>query len=121
MRNDSLFILSEEMGSIHRNNVVKARVVVHLPNNYKGAGIALIGASGLVIIQAAEYGGGAAGLGIGNMLLNGIGLASAQGTEDMKINYYDWSEGWEKVMIYSRFPNGIPETLKLPELTSRMK
>jgi hypothetical protein len=120
MRNDSLFILSEKMTSVHRNNVVKARVIVHLPNNYKGTGIALTGASGLVIIQAAEYE-GALGLGLGSMLLNGIGLVSAQETENMKINYYDWSEGWEKVIIYSRFPNGIPETLKLSELTARMK
>jgi hypothetical protein len=122
MRNDSLFILSDSLVTIHRNHVSKARIIVHLPNNYKTGGFVLMGLSGLVMIHGGgEYGGGPIGLGVASILINGIGLASAQETENKKINYFDWSEGWEKVIVYSRFPQGIPSTIKLSELNARSK
>jgi hypothetical protein len=122
MRNDSLFILSDSLVTIHRNYVSKARIIVHLPNNYKTGGFVLMGLSGLVMIHGGgEYGGGPIGLGVASILINGIGLTSAQETENKKINYYDWSEGWEKVIVYSRFPQGIPSAIKLSELNARSK
>jgi hypothetical protein len=79
-----------------------------------------MGLSGLVMVHAgSEFGSGPLALGVSGIIYNGIGLASAQGTEDKKMNYYDWSEGWEKVMVYSRFPYGIPSTIKLTELKAR--
>jgi hypothetical protein len=90
-----------------------------MPNNYKAGGIILMGLSGLVMVQASEYGGGPLTLGISGIMFNAIGLASAQATEDMKINYYDWSEGWDKVMVYSRFPQGIPSAINLKDLKAR--
>lgn len=121
MRNDSLFILSDSLVTIHRNLVSNARIIVHLPNNYKTGGFVLMGLSGLVMIQGGEYGGGPIGLGVASILINGIGLTSAQETENKKINYYDWSEGWEKVTIYSRFPHGVPSTINSAELKARLK
>jgi len=121
MRNDSLFILSDSLVTINRNLVSNARIIVHMPNNYRTGGYVLMGLSGLVMIQGAEYGGGPVALGVASILINGIGLASAQETENRKINYYDWSEGWEKVIAYSRFPYGIPATINLAELKPRSK
>lgn len=119
MRHDSVFVLGDSIKGIPRDFIKEARIIVHMPNNYKGPGIALMGLSGLVIIQTAEYGSGPLALGLSGILYNGIGLASAQGTEDKKINYYDWSEGWEKVMLYSRFPDGIPVSVQISALRGR--
>lgn len=119
MRNDSLVILSQFIIKIQRKTVSAARIIVHMPNDYSGAGIALMGASGAVMVHAGTYGGGPLSLGLSGILFNGIGLASAQNTENLKINYFDWSEGWEKVMVYSRFPYGIPSTINLLELKGR--
>lgn len=119
MRNDTIVVLSSDLNLILRDKVSSARAIVHLPNNYRVGGGVLMGLSGLVIFQTPGYGGSAFTLGLFGMLFNGIGLASAQGTEDMKINYFDWSEGWEKVMIYSRFPKGIPSVVKIQELRPR--
>jgi len=121
MRSDSLYVLSDTMKSIHRDQIASARVIVHLPNNYRKVGFPVIGASGLVILQAAEYAEGPLMLGLGSMALNGLALYSAQATEDLKVNYYDWSEGWQKVMAYSRFPYNIPDTIRLSELEPRHK
>lgn len=121
VRNDSLVILSDSVKTIHHRHVAKARIIIHHPNNYKVAGVTLMGLSGLVMLQAGEFGEGPLALGISAILSNAIGLASAQGTENKKINYYNWSEGWNKVILYSRFPNGIPATINLSELRGRLK
>ncbi len=122
MRNDSVFIFSDSISVVHRERISKARVIVHMPNNYKGAGLALMGLSSLVIVHSgSQFGTLPAAVAIGGILYNGIGLASAVGTEEKKINYYDWSEGWEKVIRYSRFPYGIPSTIELSELKVRSK
>ncbi len=119
MRNDSIFVLSDSLQVIPRELVSRARVIVHMPNNYRGAGGVLIVMGSLVAVQAGGFGGAPVGLAAATGLLNGIGVASAVGTEEMKINYFDWSEGWEKVIVYSRFPDGIPPTIKLSELRAR--
>lgn len=127
IRNDTIVILSDNvnimllnrLSLIARNRVSSARIIVHLPNNYRvGGGIAM-GLSGAVIFHTGGYGSAPLAMGLWGLAFNGIGLASAQGTEDMKVNYFDWSEGWEKVMIYSRFPKEIPSTISLEELQPR--
>lgn len=121
MRNDSLVVLADTVIKMPREAVLSARVIVHLPNDYRTGGYILMGLSSLVMFQAGGYGEGPIAMGISGILYNGIGLASAQNTENLKINYYDWAEGWENVILYSRFPKGIPVTLNLSELTGREK
>jgi hypothetical protein len=119
VRNDSLVILAETAISIPRKNISTARVIIHNPNDYKGAAAGLSVPGFLNFTHVGEFGAAPAALVVSVILNNAIGLASAQATEIRKINYMDWEEGWEKVAIYSRFPMGIPTGIRLAELNGR--
>lgn len=118
MRNDTMMVLADSMKYINPKNISKARIVICSPNQY-GKGFFLALPNLFLLGLSNEYGGGPAGLAIGLTVIDAIGVSIAKGTENKRINYYDWSEGWTEVMKYSRFPSGVPSNIKLSELRSR--
>jgi hypothetical protein len=120
VRNDSIVILSESAIGIPRKNISTARVIIHNPNDYRGAAAGLSVPGVLNFAHVGEFGAAPAALAISVILNNAIGLAAAQSTENKKINYMDWEEGWEKLVLYSRFPMGIPISIHLVDLKGRI-
>lgn len=119
MRNDSLIVLAESLIYVNSKNISKARIIVFAPNKYGGGYLLAIPNIGLLGLMG-EYGGATAVFAVFLTAIDAIGISIAMGTENKKVNYYDWSEGWNEVMKYSRFPYGIPQSINDSELRRRI-
>jgi len=119
MRNDSVIVLTESISLVNSKDISKARIIVHSPKQY-GAGFLLALPNVFLLGLSRVYGSGPAVTAIFLTIVDAIGISVAIGTENKKVNYYDWSEGWNEVMKYSRFPSGVPPSINLSELKGRI-
>lgn len=119
MRNDSVILLGESVSRIYSKSISKARVIVHGPNHYGAGFLFMIPSLFLLGLDEGEYGEGPVAMALLFTAINAVGLSLAVGTETKKVNYYDWSEGPDGVMKYSRFPYGVPQHIRLSELQRR--
>ena len=119
LRNDSIIVLADSVISIGSKNISKARIIVYSPNKY-GAGFLLAVPNLGLLGLSGEYGGSPASLAVFLTVIDAIGISIAMSTENKKVNYYDWSEGWNEVMKYSRFPYGVPQNINISELKRRI-
>lgn len=118
LRNDSIIVVADSVISICSKKISKARIIVYSPNKYV-AGFLLALPNLFMLGASCDDCGSPAGLAVVLTAIDAIGISMAMGTENKKVNYYDWSEGWNMVMKYSRFPYGIPQNVNLLELKSR--
>ena len=118
LRNDSIIVLADSVFSIGSKKISKARIIVYSPNKY-GAGFLLALPNLFMLGAGCDDCSSPAGLAVFLTAIDAIGISIAMGTENKKVNYYDWSEGWNVVRKYSRFPYGIPQNVNLSELKSR--
>jgi hypothetical protein len=119
MRNDSVILLGESVSRINSKSIFKARVIVHGPNQYGAGFLFMVPSLFLFGLDGGEYGDGPAVMALLFTIYDAVGLSLAVGTETKKVNYYDWSESPDGVMKYSRFPYGVPQSIKLSELQRR--
>ncbi len=119
LRNDSIIVLADSVISIGSKNISKARIIVYSPNKY-GASWLLALPNLFMLGAGCDDCGSPTGLAVFLTAIDAIGISIAMGTENKKINYYDWSEGWNEVMKYSRFPYGVPQNINISELKRRI-
>ncbi len=120
LRNDSLFIWNDTLAYVDPERIAEARLIVYEPNNYS-SGILMAIPNLFLFALAGEYGVGPIVMGLMFTAIDAIGVGMAYDTEYKKLNYYDWSEGRNLVLAYSRFPYGIPKTINLAEFEGRPK
>ncbi|GAB3661048.1 hypothetical protein GCM10028791_35290 [Echinicola sediminis] len=118
VRNDSLFILNEQIIGIKIAEINYGRIFIYSPNNHLSGLLFLI--PNLLLFGAnCEDCSGKLPLILSFSALNLLGFSIANSTEMAKTNYIDWKGDWQEIVIYSRFPYEIPEDLDLAELQPR--
>lgn len=121
VRNDSVVVLTESsVVSSSVDQITYGQLIAHHPNNYVGLGIIPM-VPNAIMMTIGGYGGGPVILGLLFSGINALGIGAAMGTENLKSNFFDWSDEKAEVLKYSRFPGGIPDQVVLGELRSRPK
>lgn len=118
VRNDSIVVLSNMISKVPIDQITYGQVIVHNPNNYLAGGF-LPMFPNLILMTIGGYGGSPIAFGLFLSAINAAGLAVASGTENLKVNYYEWKESQVEVLKYSRFPGGIPNQVNLEDLLPR--
>ncbi|WP_439481367.1 hypothetical protein [Cyclobacterium plantarum] len=116
VRNDTMVVLSQTLHLITKTEVSHARVIIYKPKNYN-AGFLMLAPNLIMMAVGIPYSGSAA-LVLGFLFSAGdvAGIMAAKSWEKSGFNYIDWSEDPNKLLIYSRFPAGIPAQINLTAL-----
>lgn len=118
VRNDSIVVLSNVLSKVPIDQITYGQVIVHNPNNYLAGGL-LPMFPNLILMTIGGYGGSPIAFGLFLSAINTAGMATASGTENLKVNYFEWKESPSEVLKYSRFPGGIPNQVNLEDLQPR--
>lgn len=115
VRNDTMVVLSHTLHLISKTTVSNARVIIYKPKNYN-AGYLMLVPNLIMMAAGTPYGGSALVLGFLFSAGDVAGIVSAKSWEKSGFNYIDWSEDPNKLLLYSRFPAGIPAKIDLKTL-----
>ncbi|MDN3670166.1 hypothetical protein QWY93_12605 [Echinicola jeungdonensis] len=124
IRNDSIFIMGPPLVGLKREEITDARVIVHSPNQYGWSSLLIIPNLIMMVVGSTCEECDSSVAILSGLILSGyniIGTSFATGTENKKINYFDWEEGQNRVIKFSRFPYEIPPHIQLSKLEPRPK
>ncbi|MBD3629470.1 hypothetical protein [Cyclobacterium sp.] len=119
-RNDTMVVLSQTLRLITKTEVSHARVIIYKPKNYN-AGFLMLAPNLVMMAAGIPYGGSALVIGVLFSAVDVAGIMSAKSWEKSGFNYVDWSENPNKLLLYSRFPAGIPSQIDLTALQAENK
>ncbi len=119
-KSDSIVVV-EEKGFIifHKSDIKDAKVVFFETIPYKGAWLLIAPPIIMGFGVGSYYYPSSLPLGLIMAAINSSAVGATIGAEKSKFNYLRYSGSWEPLLVYARFPSGIPSGLPLASLSPR--
>jgi hypothetical protein len=119
-RSDSIIVVAEKGLIIFpKTSIREAKVIIFDPVPYKGAWALVAPPIIMAFGVGSSYYASSIPLGLVMASINSAAVGATMGAEKSKFNYLRYTGNWEPLLVYARFPGGVPSDLSLNSLTPR--